>query len=273
LKYRLAKIIASLCAATLLHTPAHAEDTVTVQAVYASLPWLSSITRFIVGTTINIQSASAWNPSGILTSPRLKLRDATIIALDPKDAARLGFETGNPNLHLLYDNLPIEESKRGYMPFNPSILPFLSQRLLIVLCKLNPDNYSFYQRRLAEFQSRLESAVEVGRSLIHDAPVLDLSGAIGPWIRAASAKAVRPPDELWDAWSGNARIAELTLAVKEAENNGWQILTDAWTPQQIKAHTASSKRLVFISPPEADYDFFNYLHDIYLKFWTVSSAR
>jgi hypothetical protein len=103
--------------------------------------------------------------------------------------------------------------------------------------------------------------------------VLDLSGAVGPWIRAASAKAVRPPDELWNAWSRNSRIAELALAVKEAENNGWQILTDAWTPQQIRASTASSKKLVFISPPEADYDFFNYLHDIYLKFWTVSSAR
>ncbi|MDR2780529.1 MAG: hypothetical protein LBB28_05335 [Synergistaceae bacterium] len=272
MKYRSAKIIASLFAAALLHiSPAHAANT--APAAYASLPWLSGMAQFIVGSTINIQSASSWNSSGSLVAPRGKPRDAAVIALDPKDAARLGFETEAPNLYLLYDNLPIEESKRGYMPFNPSILPFLSQRLLIVLCKLSPDNYSFYQRRLAEFQSRLESAVEVGRSLIHDAPVLDLSGAVGPWIRAASAKAVRPPDELWYAWSGNIRIAELALAVKEAENNGWHILTDAWTPQQIRAHTISSKRLVSISPPEADYDFFNYLHDIYLKFWTVSSAK
>jgi hypothetical protein len=272
LKYRLAKIIAPLCvAALMMHGPVYAADT--VPAVYASLPWLSGIARFIVGTTIKIQSASVWNSSGAVTAPRLKLRDAPLIALDPKDAARLGFAIGDPLLHLLYDNLPIKESERGYVPFNPSILPFLSQRLLIVLCKLSPDNYHFYQRRLAEFQSRLESAVEVGRSLIHDAPALDLSGAVGPWIRAASAKAARPPDELWNAWSANLRVAELSLAVKEAESNGWQILTDAWTPQHIRTHTASSKRLVFISPPEADYDFFNYLHDIYLKFWTVSSAR
>ncbi|MDR1136875.1 MAG: hypothetical protein LBK91_01005, partial [Synergistaceae bacterium] len=206
--------------------------------------------------------------------PRVKPpQDADVIALDPKDAARLSLDPKGPNLHLLYDNLPVEESKRGYMPFNPSILPFLSQRLLIVLCELSPDNYSFYQRRLAEFQSRMESAVEVGRSLIHDVSILDLSGAVGPWIRAASVKAVRPPDELWSAWGRNARTAELSLAIKEAENNEWRILTDVWTPQQIREKAASSKGFVFIPPPEADYDFFDYLHDIYLKIWAVSPAK
>jgi hypothetical protein len=273
LKRRSVKITVLACVAALLFIPAGRAADDTVPVVCASLPWLSGMARFIVGTTLKIQSASEWNSSGSLSAPRVKLRNAAVIALDPKDASRIGLETGDPGLHLLYDNLPIEESKRGYMPFNPSILPFLSQRLLTVLSKLSPDNYSFYQRRLAEFQSRLESAVEVGRSLIHDVPVLDLSGAVGPWIRAASTKAVRPPDDLWNAWSGNARIAELALAVKEAENNGWPILTDAWTPRQIRANTASSGKLVFISPPEADYDFFNYLHDIYLKFWTVSTSR
>jgi hypothetical protein len=242
--------------------------------VYASLPWLSGIARFIVGTTIKVQSASVWNSSGNLVAPRAKPpADASVIALDPKDAGRLDFKDKAPNLQLLYDNLPIEESKRGYMPFNPSILPFLSQRLLIVLCKLNPENYSFYQRRLAEFQSRMESSVEVGKSLIDNLPVLDLSGAVGPWIRAASSKAVRPPDELWNAWSANARMTDLSLAIQEAENNGWWILTDVWTPRQIREKTASSARLVSISPPEADYDFFDYLHNIYLKIWTASSVK
>jgi hypothetical protein len=195
-----------------------------------------------------------------------------VIALDPKDADRFGLVIGQKGLHLLYENLPIEESHRTSLPFNPSILPFLSQRLLIVLCELSPDNYSFYQRRLAEFQSRLESTVEVGRSLMQGIHLLDLSGSISPWVRSASENVARPPDELWDAWSGNTRTQELLSAVKEAESRGWWILFDAWTPAPIRAR-ASSPRSVTIGPPEADYEFFTYLHDIYLQIWTVASSN
>jgi hypothetical protein len=199
-------------------------------------------------------------------------QNSAVIALDPKDADRFGLVAGQKGLHVLYENLPIEESQRASLPFNPSVLPFLSQRLLIVLCELSPDNYSFYQRRLAEFQSRLESTVEVGRSLIHDIRLLDLSGSISPWVRSASENTARPPDELWNAWSGNTRTQELSMAVKEAENRGWWILLDAWTPAPIRARVSSPKS-VLIAPPETDYEFFTYLHDIYLQIWTAASSN
>jgi hypothetical protein len=145
--------------------------------------------------------------------------------------------------------------------------------MLKVLCELNPDNYSFYQRRIAEFQSRLESAVEIGRSLVREIPILDLTGAVNPWLHAASGKVVRPPDDLWSAWAGSTRTQELAMAVLEAESRGWWILTDAWTPAQIKTRVVSSSRSIVIAPPDADYDFFTYLHDIYLQIWTRASAK
>jgi hypothetical protein len=220
---------------------------------------------------MKIQPASTWNSSGELKPLKLP-KDATVIALDPLDASRLGFVKGDAGLCLLYGNLPIESSSRPALLFNPSALPFLSQRMLKVLCELSPDNYSFYQRRLAEFQSRLESAVEMGRSQIRDIPILDLSGAVSPWFKAASDKIVRPPDELWLAWTGNTRTPDLAMAVKEAEARGWLILADAWTPAQIKARVANSAGYVLIAPPASEVDCFAYLQDIYLQIWTKKSS-
>ena len=207
--------------------------------VHATLPWLAGMARFIVGSTIDVQSVSSWNASGALRSSKRLPRGVTVIALDPADASRLGVES-EPELHLLYNNLPIGDAERPSLPFNPSILPFLSQRLLIVLCELSPDNYSFYQRRLAEFQSRLESAVLVGRKQIGDISILDLPGAVSPWIRSASEKTARPPEELWDAWSRSTRTPELAEAVKEAESRGWWILLDAWTPVSIQTRSTAA---------------------------------
>ncbi|MDR1132795.1 MAG: hypothetical protein LBL05_01455 [Synergistaceae bacterium] len=241
----------------------------TPPTVYASLPWLAGITRFIAGTTADIKEASLWNASGALRIPQRLPQGARLVALDPADASRFSMAKGSPGLYLLYENLPIEEHERGTLPFNPSVLPFLSQRLLKVLCEIIPDNYSFYQRRLAEFQSRLESSVEVGRSLIGTISVLDLTGSVSPWVRAACGHAVRPPRELWDAWTGNTRTADLALAIKEAESRNWWVITDPWTPQQIKTRISASPRLISITLPKTGQEFFDYLHAIYLEIWTA----
>jgi hypothetical protein len=241
--------------------------------IYASLPWLAGVTRFVVGATVDIREASLWNASGALRIPQKLPQGARLVALDPSDASRFGIAKGTPGLYLLYENLPIEEHERGTLPFNPSVLPFLSQRLLKVICEIKPENYSFYQRRLAEFQSRLESTVEVGRSLIGTISVLDLTGSVSPWVRAACGHAVRPPRELWDAWTSNTRTADLALAVEEAESRNWWIITDPWTPPQIKTKISASPRLISVSlPQQAGQEFFDYLHAIYLEIWTTSEA-
>ncbi|MDR3355297.1 MAG: hypothetical protein LBO21_09675 [Synergistaceae bacterium] len=239
--------------------------------IQTTLPWLESVARFIVGATAEIKSVSWWTEAGSLRSPRRIARDVPTIALDPRDAASFGFKDGG--VHLLYENLPVPDENRSKIPFDPSILPFLSQRMLIVLSRLSPDNYSFFQRRLAEFQSRLESTLEVGRSLIGGVRILDLTGATSPWIRAATGGAVRPPDDLWKAWSVGDRTGELVTAIEEANRRAWWILTDAWTPATIRSRVQTAARSIAISPPPRDYAFFSYLHDIYLEIWAASTAQ
>jgi hypothetical protein len=261
-----------LCAACAITGAGMSRAAETPPAIYASLPWLAGVTRFIVGSTADVQEASSWNASGTLRIPKKLPQGARLVALDPTDASRFGMSRGEAGLYLLYENLPIEERERGMLPFNPSVLPFLSQRLLKVLCEIKPENYSFYQRRLAEFQSRMESTVEVGRSLIGTISVLDLSGSVSPWVRAACGHAARPPRELWDAWTGDTRTSDLALAVKEAESRNWWIITDPWTPPQIKTRISASPKLISVTLPQPEQEFFDYLHAIYLEIWTAAEA-
>jgi hypothetical protein len=228
--------------------------------------------RFIVGSTVTVQPLSAWTETGALRSLRRVPQNPTVIALDPKDLARYNLKPGQSGFYMLYEKLPIGEEDKVSIFFDPSILPFLSQRALIILCKLEPENYSFYQRRLAEFQSRLESTLEVGRSLVGNIPILDLSGVISPWVRAASSRVVRPPDDLWVAWAGGGRAEELALALREASRRGWWILLDAWTPSNIRSQVMGIHKNIYIEPPDADYEFFSFLHDIYLKIWSSSTG-
>jgi hypothetical protein len=262
-------IVASLCAPPVSMGAAQGE----VPSVYVTLPWITGMARFIVGSTIKLQPLSVWNETGTLKSIRRVPNDAPVIALDPLDAKRYGLETGRPGLYFLYENLPLPADKRDSLQFDASALPFLSQRLLMVISRLRPENYAFYQRRLAEFQSRVESTLEVGKSQIRDMNILDLSGAASPWVRAAALKAVRPPEYLWAAWTKGDRLRELSLAVDEAFRRGWWIVTDAWTPRSVMAVASNAPKSIHIAPPTADQDFFVYLHDIYLKMWNLYAKR
>ena len=266
------RLAVAAAAAALLSLSAACHASEAPLKIQTTLPWLESAARFIVGTTAEVKSVSWWTDTGSLRSQRRIARDVPTIALDPRDAASFGFKDGS-GVYLLYENLPVADENRGKIPFDPSILPFLSQRMLIVLSRLSPDNYSFFQRRLAEFQSRLESTLEVGRSLIGDVRILDLTGAVSPWIRAASDGAVRPPDELWAAWSGGGRTSELVTAIEEANRREWWILTDAWTPAPIRSRAQAAARSVAIAPPPRGYVFFSYLHDIFLEIWAASTAQ
>ena len=263
----------ALLAVLLLMLSAASGLTAEPKTVHTTLPWLTSMARFIVGSTIRIQPLSKWGPGGNLQSVRKPQSDSVVIALDPRDAAKHSLAAGRKGLHLLYENLPVADTKVGTLPFDPSVLPFLSQRMLIVISELEPGNYPYYQRRLAEFQSRLESTLEVGRSLVRDAKLLDLTGTASPWIQAATTHAVRPPDDLWAAWAAGGRLGELTSALSEANRRGWTVVIDAWTPAPVKSKIPENHKRVVLSEPAVDYDFFTYLHDIYLEIWSATTRK
>lgn len=265
--------LAFLCFLFILGIPAHGIAATAAQGqqvVYTTLPWLSKMARFIAGATIKVQPIVQWKEDGALTRAIRNIPDsATIIALDPDDAKTYGFSTGRKTLHLLYDNLPVPPERRSSLSYDPSALPFLSQRMLIVLSRIEPGNYAFYQRRLAEFQSRMESTIEVGRSQIRATHLLDLTGSAGPWVRAAAGGMVRPPEDLLSAWRTGKRIPELVQALNEAKRRNWWIALDAWTPAPIRAQVMGAYRNIYITPPKAEQDFFAYLQDIYLEIWNA----
>jgi hypothetical protein len=241
--------------------------------VWVTQPWIAAMARFIAVSTLDVRPMCAWGGDGSLRVIRRPPRGASVIALDAKDADKYGLRNGRYGLHLMYERLPLADLYRNAIQFDPSMLPFMSQRLLVILSKLNPENYSFYQRRLAEFQSRVESTVEVGRSQIRGVKMLDLSGAVSPWIEAAATDAVRPPPEVWAAWVKGERADELLAAVTSAQNRNWWIVTDTWTPARIAAAAAGAPRKVKITPSDTNQDLFEYLQDIYLQMWNVMAKR
>jgi hypothetical protein len=266
-------IVISLTAFFSLPSPSMCAPAQDMPSVYTTLPWITSMARFIVGSTIGIHPLSSWGETGALRNIRRVPNDGIVIALDPSDAKGYGLKPGRAGLYFLYENMPLPAEKRVSLSFDASALPFLSQRLLIVVSSILPENYSFYQRRLAEFQSRMESTLEVGRSQIQGMEILDLSGAASPWVRAAALKAVRPPEYLWTAWTKGEHMRELSLAVDEAYRRNWWIVTDAWTPKHIQDAAKHVTQKIYISPPSDDQDFFVYLHDIYLQMWNLLVKR
>ena len=81
----------------------------------------------------------------------------------------------------LYRPFPIEADRIDAALSDPSVLPFVAQRILTVLADWDPANYPYYQRRLAEFQARLSGSVLAGRQILRDIPVYNLTGYNGSY--------------------------------------------------------------------------------------------
>lgn len=226
-------------------------------------PWTASIVNFIGGTNVKVRCIGNWDASGGIRSISRPRADEIIIALDSAEAAALKINKSNPNLRLLYDNLALPPEQKYSAFFDPAMLPFIAQSIMKTLAEADNQRYSFYQRRLAEFQSRIDSTVEIGRHMLEGVKLLDLTGAYGAWLRAAMPGAVRPPDSVWKSWlSGDT--ASMTEALAEADRRGWLILLDNWTPPVIRNAAVAYEKRLTVSPPTAGQDNFTFLHDIFI---------
>ena len=240
-----------------LPTPASAVNFATTS------PWVGSVASFILGDKGTVRNIAVLNASGGTARSGSARASEHVIALDAKDAKRFGFGPNNPRLHLLYENMPMTDAEfvRGF--FDPAMLPFVAQKVMKAITDADPKRYSYYQRRLAEFQSRIESTQEIGRYLLVNIHILDLTGAQGYWIRAVTRTAVRPPEKVWSGWlNGDSR--SLKAAVDEAARRGWLVLVDSWTPPQIRSSVLTSDKRLTLPLPAAGQDFFVYLHNIFL---------
>ena len=235
--------------------------------VCTTSPWLTMMTRFIGGDYAKVHPLSVWNASGGMQSVRRYKGKNVVLALDDKDAKAFGFKTARDDVILLYKNLPAWGESRESLFFDPSKLPFLGQRILNVLSGVDPENYPYYQRRLAEFQSRLESTLEMGRHLLPTTSGMDFTGASGPWIRAAIPGMIRPPDDLWVSWKKGESLDSLQAALSEAQSRGWIVITDTWTPAPIREKVSAYPKRISLTTPIVEADMFVYLNNIYLEIW------
>lgn len=238
--------------------PAHA-----VVDYAVTSPWIACIANFIGGTNVNVRCVGNWNDSGKLYSISRPRADEIVIALDSSEAAALHIKGQASAFRFLYDNLSLPGEQRYTVFFDPAMLPFIAQSVMKILANADNPRYSFYQRRLAEFQSRIDSTVEIGRYMLAGVKLLDLTGAQGVWVRSAMPEAVRPPADVWESWLAGDSVA-LNAALAEANRRGWLILLDSWTPTNIRSAASVYEHRLTLPLPAIDQDSFTFLHDIFI---------
>lgn len=226
-------------------------------------PWIGFIASFIAGDTKEVRYLSHWDPSGNVikrTSPR---SGEIIIAVDIKDAENFRIKKNNKDLRLLYDELHMTKDQLRSAFFDPAMLPFIAQNVMKIMAAEDKDRYTYFQRRLAEFQSKIESTIDIGSHLLSEIKILDITGAEGTWLRSFITDAIRPPAAVWEGWKAGDTKA-LRAALDEAGKRNWLILMDPWTPEIVRSAAVSYEYRLTLPPPTADQDYFVFLHDIFL---------
>lgn len=239
--------------------------------LWASSPWLALIARFIGGVYVEVHSIKEWNEAGLQVR-RIRNsgipRDGKILAMDSREAIELGM-SGNQWIFLatLYSAVPFDMDRPDYHFSDPSILPFVAQRVLNVLTRFDPGNYPFFQRRLSELQTRLDSTIFVGRQLLKGYPVHDLTGGFSRLLEAAGCSVIRPNGERWKALERGEGLDRLLPEVEESLKNRIPVVVDATSPKAILALLKGNRDVLAIGRPAPEQDILLYFYDQYLLLW------
>ncbi|NLL36066.1 MAG: hypothetical protein GX256_00920 [Fretibacterium sp.] len=236
-------------------------------------PWLFLLSGFIGGANVTVVSMQEWNANGDLVRvPRSRAPaltpDDRIMAFDEEDARKLGVTKEKyPQLSALYDPFPIHGVKLDEALADPSVLPFVAQRVLTVLADWDPAGYPYYQRRLAEFQARLYSTILAGRQLLKGQKVYDLTGSSRPLLQAAGCEILSPSEADLEAWSA---YKGLNALMEQTARNGEQkipVVIDFETPKAIRRALVSRTEVFLLGRPPATQDYPSFLHDQYTSLW------
>ena len=228
-------------------------------------PWIGFIASFIAGDTKNVRYLSNWDSNGNVVKTSSPTSSEIIIAIDAKDAENFRVKK-NKNLRLLYDELRMTKEQFYSACFDPAMLPFIAQSVMKIMAEEDKVRYTYFQRRLAEFQSKIESTIDSGRHLLINTKILDITGAEGTLLRSSLTGAVRPPAAVWEGWKAGDTKA-LKAALDEAQRRNWLILMDPWTPEVIRSSAILYEYRLTLPPPSKDQDYFVFLHEIFLVVW------
>jgi hypothetical protein len=251
-----------------------------VLEILVSSPWLALLTNFIGGVNVKVSSILEWNEEGELTR-RVRTRSlqslppkSLIMAFDYRDARGLGLSPdGYENYRSLYTRFPIDEDAFDASLSDPSVIPFVAQRALTVLADWDPDNYPYYQRRLAEFQARLYSTTLAGRQILRGQTVYDLTGHSGALLKAAGCLLIRPSEAEWGAWSAWKETDKLLSSVSRHLEEKNAVVVDASTPRAIRGLLGANHGVFAIARPKTDQDYPAFLHGQYISLWSKLTQK
>ncbi|MGI6791529.1 hypothetical protein [Aminivibrio sp.] len=239
--------------------------------VFASSPWLAMVTRFIGGVYVSVKPVQEWNSDGE-TVRRIRQKDipkgAKIIALDEAEASALGLRKNSyKNLFLLYNKVPFDRERADFFFSDPSVLPFIAQRVLTALSQFDSPNYAYFQRRLSEFQTRLDSTVLVGRQLLGGYPVFDLTGGFNSLLSAAGCEILPRDRGRREQWEKGEDMAGLVSQAGEAIKSMIPVVLDGSTAKAIRNTLKGNKNILFLSRPNPNQDLLLFFHDQFLLLW------
>jgi len=237
--------------------------------LWVTNPWLSMLTRFIGGVQVVVNPVLLWGETGETIKVKKAPPDgAIVLSLDRQEALSIlgkDFEE-RFSPFFLYERLSSGSiTEESFM--DPAALPFIGLRTLQILSECDPEQYDYFQRRLAEFQARLDSTVIVGRNMIGKSTILDLSWKFGRWLQAAAGTVIRPPSQAKDGWSRGEGIDVLETAIEEARKQKWIIVSDPWTPKAVLERVRNIPGFIELQPPRTEGDMILFLYDQYLRIW------
>lgn len=238
--------------------------------IAVSHPWLALLVSFIGGPEVSVTPLRIWNANGdlVLAERGKVLRElpegTRVIALDENDASDAGIFGGRRKfaesmVKCLYSPFPAKVNALA----DPSVIPFVAQRVLAALSEWDSQNYPYYQRRLAEFQARMSSSILVGQ-VLKDVTVCDMSGSAGILLQAAGCRVVRPEGlENWE----NGNFAGLREYLDENKAKNITTLMDDDTPPALKRFLAGRSDVFHWVRPSLDSDYPSFLHEQYISLW------
>lgn len=245
------------------------------QEIWATTPLLSLMVRFLGGVHVTVRALSHYDDQGRLVRAKDKVpAEARVIALDGSETVEFGLSRGYRPTPL-FERMPFLRKDGDAFFLDPATMPALGQRVLISLSTSDAVNYLYYQRRLAEFQSRLEGTVGVGRQLLGEVAILDLTSVFPLWMDAAVQRHIRPPAHVVSLWQKGEGADILEKTIVEAEKGKWVILYDPLAPAMVKERLQISSNALALALPDVDRvdDLFLFLYDQYLAVWNFSRQR
>lgn len=228
-------------------------------------PWLFDIASFIVGGKSQVRCLSNWNTGGEVIIKGAPKYNEVVIALNSKEASHFRLNN-HKELNILYESLIIPEHQLRSLFYDPAVIPLIAQNVMKVIANKDSTNYVYYQRRLAELQARIESANDVGKHMLKNKKILDLTASQGVWIYSVSQDTIRPPEDVWNKWlTGDTK--SLKVALTEAKRRNWTVIIDPWTSAVIKSLVLDFDNAVLLPTPSKEESYFSHLNSIYLSIW------